>query len=406
VTVTFEDIRAASQTIAGQVVATPCLHSRTLSEVTGAEVYLKFENHQFTASFKERGVVNKLSSLTPAERKKGVIACSAGNHAQALAYHATRLGIRSTIVMPRYTPYIKVEHTQKLGADVFLEGDDFTAAMDRAKDICRRNDHTFVHPYDDEKIIAGQGTVGLAMLEAWPDLDTLVVAIGGGGLISGIAIAAKGMKPEVEIVGVETDRFPSMYHAIKGTKAEFEATTIAEGIAVKEPGGITREIVRRLVSEIILVDEGEIEQAIVLLLEIEKTVVEGAGAAPLAALLTRPERFRDRKVGLVLGGGNIDPLLLAGIIERGMVRSGKLARIRVEIRDLPGALAKVTACIAQQNANIDQVHHHRAFTNLAVQHAELDIVMKTRSREHVAEIVSALEREGFRASADERSDTP
>jgi threonine dehydratase len=395
--VSLQDIQDAARVIDGQVVHTPCLHSRTLSEITGAQVHLKFENHQFTASFKERGAVNKLSSLTPAERRAGVIACSAGNHAQGVAYHASRMGIPATIVMPRHTPYVKVEHTQKHGATVILEGDDFDAAKDHAKAICRDRALTFVHPYDDEKIIAGQGTVGLEMLDAWPELDILVVAIGGGGLISGIATAAKALRPSIEIVGVETRRFPSMYHALRGTKAEFEAGTIAEGIAVKEPGELTREIISRRVAEVMLVDEGDIEQAIVMLLEIEKTVVEGAGAAPLAALVTRPERFRGRKVGLVLGGGNIDPLLLAGIIERGMVRAGRLARIRVEIRDLPGSLAKVTACIARQNANIDQVHHHRAFTNLAIQNAELEVVMKTRNREHVAEIVSALEREGFAA---------
>jgi threonine dehydratase len=399
VTVTLQDIEGAARVIEGQVVRTPCLHSRTLSEITGAQVYLKFENHQFTASFKERGAFNKLSSLTPEQAKKGVIACSAGNHAQGVAYHAARLGIPATIVMPRYTPYVKVEHTQKHGATVILEGDDFTGAKDCAVAICKRDDLTFVHPYDDERIIAGQGTVGLEMLEAWPQLDVLVVAIGGGGLISGIATAAKALKPGIEVVGVETVRFPSMYHALKGTKAEFEATTIAEGIAVKEPGKLSRAIIEKLVSEVFLVEEGEIEQAIVMLLEIEKTVVEGAGAAPFAALLAKPERFRGRHVGLVLGGGNIDPLMLAGIIERGMVRAGRLARVHVEITDLPGSLARVTACIAAENANIDQVHHHRAFTNLTVQNAELEVVLKTRNREHVHEIVHALERAGFRARA-------
>ena len=398
-TVSLQDIQAAARVIAGQVVGTPCLHSRTLSEVTGAEVYLKFENHQFTASFKERGALNKLTSLTAGQRRAGVIACSAGNHAQGVAYHATRLGISATIVMPRYTPFVKVEHTRKHGAEVILEGDDFDRAKARAFELAKERNLNFVHPYDDEKIIAGQGTVGLEILEAWPELDTLVVAIGGGGLISGIATAARALKPSIEVVGVETVRFPSMYHALKGTKAEFEATTIAEGIAVKEPGRLTREIIGRLVAQVLLVDEGDIEQAIVMLLEIEKTVVEGAGAAPLAALLTKPERFRNRKVGLVLGGGNIDPLMLSGIIERGMVRAGRLARINVEITDLPGTLARVTACIAAQNANIDQVHHQRAFSKLTVQNAELEVVLKTRNHEHVAEIVAALQRSGFKARA-------
>jgi threonine dehydratase len=399
VSVTLQDIQAAAKVISGHVVQTPCLHSRTLSEITGAEVYLKFENHQFTASFKERGAVNKLSSLTPEQRRQGVIACSAGNHAQGVAYHAARMGIPSVIVMPRYTPFVKVEHTRKHGAEVILEGDDLSGARVRADAICRERGLNFVHPYDDEKIIAGQGTIGIELLEAWPDLDMLVVAIGGGGLISGIATAARALKPSIEVVGVETQRFPSMYHALKGTKAQFEATTIAEGIAVKEPGKLTRAIIARLVAEVLLVDEGEIEQAIVMLLEIEKTVVEGAGAAPLAALLSRPDRFRGRKVALVLGGGNIDPLMLTGIIARGMVRAGRLARIHVEITDLPGSLAKVTACIAAQNANIDQVHHQRAFTQLTVQNAELEVVLKTRNREHVREIVAALGREGFKAYA-------
>jgi len=397
--VTLADIRNAAAVIAGHVVATPCLHSRTLSEVTGAEVFLKFENHQFTASFKERGAFNKLSSLTREEARRGVIACSAGNHAQGVAYHAHRLGIPAVIVMPRYTPYVKVEHTQKHGAEVILEGDDFDSAKCRAIELGAERSLTLVHPYDDEKIIAGQGTIGLEMLAAFPELEVLVVAIGGGGLISGIATAAKALSPGIEVVGVETVRFPSMYHALKGTKAEFEASTIAEGIAVKEPGTLTRAIIERLVSEVLLVDEGDIEQAIVMLLEIEKTVVEGAGAAPLAALLKTPERFRGRKVGLVLGGGNIDPLMLAEIVERGMVRAGRLARIAVEIRDLPGSLARVSACIAAQNANIVEVHHQRAFTNLAVQNAEVNVVLKARNREHVAEIVAALTREGFRAKA-------
>jgi threonine dehydratase len=397
--VTLKDIEAAAKVIEGQVVRTPCLHSRTLSEVTGAEIYLKFENHQFTASFKERGALNKLTSLDAAQRAKGVIACSAGNHAQGVAYHAHRLGIPAVIVMPRHTPWVKVEHTQRHGAEVILEGDNFDGAKSRALELAVERGLTMVHPYDDEKIVAGQGTCGLEMMRDHPELDAIVVAIGGGGLISGISIAAKALEPSVEVMGVEMVRFPAMYHAMKGTQPTFAASTIAEGIAVKEPGKLTREIISRNVSEIFLVDEGDIEESIVLLLEIEKTVVEGAGAAPLAAVLRNADRFRGRKVGLVLGGGNIDPLVLAEIIERGMVRAGRLARVLVEVRDLPGALARVTACVAEQNANIEQVHHQRAFTSLAVQNAEVDLVLKTRSHEHVTRIVEALQRAGFKARA-------
>jgi len=396
-TITLKDIQAAAATIRGQVIDTPCLPSRTLSEITGAQVFLKFENHQFTASFKERGALNKLASLDAAQRAKGVIACSAGNHAQGVAYHAHRLGIPGTIVMPRYTPYVKVEHTQRHGVEVILEGDNFDAAKDHAVKLAVERGLTLVHPYDDEKIVAGQGTVGLEMLEAHPELDALIVAIGGGGLISGISIAAKAIKPAIEIVGVEMVRFPSMYHAMKGTEAKFAASTIAEGIAVKEPGKIARQVIGKNVADIVLVDEGDIEEAIVMLLEIEKTVVEGAGAAPLAALLRNRERFRGRRVGLVLGGGNIDPLMLAEIVERGMVRTGRLARVIVELRDLPGSLARVTACVAEQNANIEEVHHQRAFTQLAVQNAEVDLVLKTRNHEHVQQIVAALKACGFNA---------
>ena len=397
--VELKDIEAAAKVIEGHVVRTPCHLSRTLSDITGARVWLKFENHQFTASFKERGALNKLESLAPEQRRKGVIACSAGNHAQGVAYHATRLGIPSTIVMPRHTPFVKVDQTQRLGATVIQEGENFDGAKAHAIAECKRRDLTFVHPYDDPLIVAGAGTCGLEIMTDWPELDAIVVAIGGGGLISGISTAAKALKPAVEIVGVEVQRFPSMYHAVRGTEPQFAASTIADGIAVKEPGRITREIVSRNVEEIVLVDEGDVEQAIVTLLEIEKTVVEGAGAAPLAALLRHPTRFKGRKVCLVLGGGNIDPLMLSEIIERGMVRGGRLARITVEIRDVPGVLAKVSSIVAEQGANIAEVYHQRAFTTLAVQNAELNLVLKTRNREHVRQIVAALQREGFTARA-------
>jgi threonine dehydratase len=395
--VEIADIRKAAVAIKGQVVETPCLHSRTLSDITGAEVYLKFENHQFTASFKERGALNKLLSLTGAQAAKGVIAVSAGNHAQGVAYHAHRLGIPAVIVMPQFTPNVKVEHTAKHGAEVILHGADFDEAKDLMRSLARERGLAIVHPYDDELIIAGQGTIGLEMLAAHPGIDTLAIAIGGGGLISGISIAAKAHDPKIEVIGVETERYPSMLHALKGTTPEFGLSTIAEGIAVKEAGLITREIVRRNVSDILLVDEGDIEQAIVLLLEIEKTVVEGAGAASLAAMLRYPERFKGKQVGIVLCGGNIDPLMLAEIIQRGMVRSGRMARIRIEVRDLPGALAKATACLAELGANVEEVHHQRAFTHLPVQNAEIDFVVKTRNHAHVLQLVEGLQAIGFKA---------
>lgn len=400
----LNDVEAAAGVLAGHVVNSPCMHSRTLSDITGAEVYLKFENHQFTASFKERGALNKLASLNAAQQKSGVIAASAGNHAQGVAYHATRLNIPSVIVMPKFTPNVKVEMTRRHGAEVVLFGDDFDEAKVHAFQLATQRGLVFVHPYDDEKVIAGQGTIALEMLTQQPDLDTLAIAIGGGGLISGIAVAAKALRPDIDIVGVETMRFPSMYAAINGTATNFGPSTIAEGIAVKEPGVLTRAIVEKYVSDIVLVDEGDIEEAIVMLLEIEKTVVEGAGAVSLAALMRHRERFAGRKVGLVLCGGNIDPLMLAEIIQRGMVRSGRLARIKVELRDLPGALAKITNLIAESNANIEEVHHQRAFTNLPVQSAEVEFVLKTRNAAHIDEIVGKLESVGFRARAINHND--
>ncbi len=395
----LHDIQAAARVIAGHVVNSPCMHSRTLSEIIGADVYLKFENHQFTASFKERGALNKLASLSDAQKTGGVIAASAGNHAQGVAYHATRMNIPSVIVMPKFTPNVKVEMTRRHGAGVVLFGEDFDEAMAHAFSLAQQRGLVFVHPYDDEKVIAGQGTIALEMLEQQPALDTLAIAIGGGGLISGIAIAAKALRPDIEIVGVETMRFPSMYAAINGTAANFGPSTIAEGIAVKEPGVLTRAIVEKLVNDIVLVDEGDIEEAMVMLLEIEKTVVEGAGAVSLAALMRHRDRFAGRRVGLVLCGGNIDPLMLAEIIQRGMVRSGRLARIKVELRDLPGALARITNLIAESNANIEEVHHQRAFTNLPVQSAEVEFVLKTRNAAHIGEVVGKLESAGFRARA-------
>jgi threonine dehydratase len=395
--VTAQGIREAAAAIAGSVLNTACDYSRTLSAATGAEVFLKFENLQFTASFKERGALNKLAGLSAAERAAGVLAVSAGNHAQAVAYHAKRLGIRATIVMPRFTPHVKVERTREHGAEVILAGETFDEAKTAALEHARKHGLAVVHPYDDERVICGQGTVALEMLAAVPGLEAIVAPVGGGGLISGIAVAAKDANPAIEIFGVETDGFPAMHCALHGTTASFAGSTIAEGIAVKEPGALTLPIVKALAADVLLVDDGDIEQAIVMLLEIEKTVVEGAGAAGLAALLRHPDRFRGRKVGVVLSGGNIDPLVLSDIIERGLVRSGRLVRLRVEMRDLPGALAKVTACLAEANANIEEVHHQRAFTNLPVLSAEVEFVLQTRGPEHVREIVAALDAAGFMA---------
>ena len=395
--VTAESIRAAAALIADQVIDTPCLHSRTLSELTGAEVYLKFENLQFTASFKERGALVKLLSLAPNERAAGVLAVSAGNHAQGVAYHARRLGIRAVIVMPRHTPHVKVEHTRAFGAEVILAGDNFDEAKAHGIEIAQRRGLSLIHPYDDEQVISGQGTVALEMLAHEPQLEVLVVPVGGGGLIAGMAVATKAAKPGIELYGVESENFPSMYCALRGETATFAANTIAEGIAVREPGALTLPIVRELVSGMLLVGEGEIEHAIVLLLEIEKTVAEGAGAAGLAALFAHPAHFRGKRVGIVLSGGNIDPLKLSVIIERGMVRAGRLTRLTIELRDLPGALATVTACLAEANANIEEVHHQRAFTNLPLQTAEVDFVLQTRGREHVEDIIRALGAAGFAA---------
>jgi threonine dehydratase len=391
------DIRAAEARLAGQVLDTPCVESRTLSQITGAQVFLKFENLQFTASFKERGACNKLAQLSDAEKRHGVIAMSAGNHAQGVAYHAQRLGLRAVIVMPRFTPGVKVERTRSFGAEVVLHGDTLEEARAYALNQAAEQDLTFVHPYDDEAIVAGQGTVGLEILQAVPSLDTLVVAVGGGGLIAGIAVAAKALKPSIEVIGVQALRFPNMFNAVKHQHLPQGGSTIAEGIAVGAPGRVTQSIIEKYVDDILLVDEGDIEQAIVLLLEIEKTLVEGAGAAGLAAVLKDPQRFRGRKVGLVLGGGNIDPMLLAAIVERGMVRAGRLARIRVSSRDVPGSLARITAIVAEAGANIDEVHHQRAFTLLAAQNVEIELVIQTRGRDHIRAVIDALNAGGFHA---------
>jgi threonine dehydratase len=402
--VDLADIESAARRLAGQVLDTPCLESKTLSQLTGARVFLKFENLQFTASFKERGALNKLLALV-AERDagraelRGVIAASAGNHAQGVAHHAQRLGLRAVIVMPQFTPTVKVERTLGFGAEVVLLGETFDAAREHALALAAQQGLTFVHPFDDALVIAGQGTIGLEMLRAQPDLDTLLIAVGGGGLISGIATAAQALKPGMQIIGVQAERFPAMFNIIKGAQHPQGLSTIAEGIAVGQPGQLTRQLIAERVDDLVLVDEGDIEQAVLMLLEIEKTLVEGAGAAGLAALLKQPERFAGRHVGLVLCGGNIDPLLLAALIERGMVRAGRLARIRVGARDNPGVLARITALVAAAGANIDEVHHQRAFSSLSAQNVEVELVLQTRNPGHVAEVVAALQQAGFAAEA-------
>ncbi len=393
--ISFTDIQTAAHRIAPYVLSTPCVESKTLSQITGAQVFLKFENLQFTSSFKERGACNKLSQLPP--DTKGVVAMSAGNHAQGVAHHAQRLGMRAVIVMPQFTPGVKIDNTRRLGAEVILHGDTLDGARIHALEIAKEQSLTLVHPYDDAHIVAGQGTVALEMLQTVPDLDTMIVAIGGGGLMGGMALAAKTLRPDIELIGVQTERFPAMYNTIKGTSLPQGASTIAEGIAVPTPGVMTRELISNLVKDILLVDEGEIEQAIVMLLEIEKTLVEGAGAAGLAALFKHKEQFAGKKVGLVLCGGNLDPLLLASIIERGMVKSGRLARIRVGARDVPGSLARIAAAVAQAGANVNEVQHQRAFTLQAAQNVDIELVIQARGHEHVAQVIEALAAQGMKA---------
>lgn len=396
----LKDIRDAAHRLQGHVLNTPCVESRTLSQITGGQVFLKFENLQFTASFKERGACNKLAQLSQEERQRGVIAMSAGNHAQGVAYHAQRLGLRAVIVMPRFTPMVKVERTRGFAAEVVLHGDTLEESRSHAQELAQAQKLVFVHPYDDEAIIAGQGTVALEMLEAVPQLDTLVVAIGGGGLIGGIAAAAKSLKPGIRVIGVQTLRFPNMFNAFKQQSLPQGGPTIAEGIAVGRPGHFTQALVEKYVDDIVLVDEGDIEQGIVMLLDIEKTLVEGAGAAPLAAMVKEPQRYAGRNIGLVLGGGNIDPMLLAAIIQRGMVRAGRLARLKVCARDVPGSLARITAVVSEAGGNIDEVHHQRAFTLLAAQNVEIELVVQTRGHAHVQSLLESLRAAGFQAEED------
>lgn len=401
--VSIDDVYAAHARIRDAIVRTPTLISKTLSEMTGATVFLKFENLQFTAAYKERGALNTLLQLSPEARAKGVIAASAGNHAQGLAYHANRLGIPATIVMPRTTPTVKVTQTEGHKAKVVLEGDTFDAAYAHARVLEAECGFTFVHPFDDPRVIAGQGTVAVEMLEDVPSLDTLLIPIGGGGLISGNSVVARAANHPIEVIGVQAELFPSMYNRIRGTTLPCAGDTLAEGIAVKEPGGITSRMVAELVDDIVLVGERNLEEAVSLLLQIEKTVVEGAGAAGLAALMAYPERFKGRTVGIVLCGGNIDTRLLANVLLRDLARSGRLARLRVRLQDQPGALYNVARIFDAQRVNIIEVYHQRIFTSLPAKGLITDIECEARDRDHLNRLIAALREGGFETSMVEQA---
>ena len=389
------DVMAAAVALKGQIVRTPTLESKTLGQLTGARVFLKFENLQFTAAYKERGALNRLLALSEEERKRGVIAMSAGNHAQGLAYHARRLGIPATIVMPRFTPLIKVQQTESHDAEVVLHGEKLEEATAHAHLLAERRGLVFVHPFDDPLVMAGQGTVALEMFEDVPEIDTLVVPIGGGGLISGCAVAASQVAPRCDIVGVQAELYPSMKATLLGEPVVADGDTLAEGIAVKTPGTHTVPVVRKLVSDVLLVGERDLERAVSMLLSIEKTVVEGAGAAGLAALLAHPRRFRGRNVGLVLCGGNIDTRLLANVLLRDLARSGRLARLRIRLKDRPGQLYGVARIFDQQQVNILEVSHHRIFTNLPAKGLMTEIECETRGGDHLDRLVEALRGAGY-----------
>jgi threonine dehydratase len=393
--VTLDDVEAARARLGGAIVDTDCDWSRTLSEILGCKTWLKFENQQFTASFKERGAINRLSALTSEERRRGVIAMSAGNHAQGVAYHARRLGIPTTIVMPVNTPTVKVMNTRRHGAEVILTGETVEEAAQFAREHGAKHGLTFVHPYDDPLVIAGQGTLALEMLGTAPEIDTLIIPIGGGGLISGIGVAAKAIKPDIRLIGVQAALYPSMYNVIKGTRLPMRGDTLAEGIAVKAPGRITQAMVRELVDDIVLVTEPEIEHAVSLLINIEKTVVEGAGAAGLAAALKLRSELAGRCIGLVLCGGNIDTRLLASVLTRELAREGRLSQLTIDLVDRPGTLAKVANLLGEVGANIVEVYHQRVFSDLPAKGALLEVVIETRDRAHLDETVGKLRTAGM-----------
>ena len=393
--VTLADVQRAAGVVKGAVIHTDFDASRTLGDMFGCDVWLKFENLQFTAAYKERGALNKLASLSEKERACGVIAMSAGNHAQGVAYHARRLGIPATIVMPSATPTVKVENTRKLGAKVILDGASFEDASAFAMTYGVMHGLTFIHPFDDPHVIAGQGTVALEMLEAVPDLDTLIVPIGGGGLISGVATVAKALNPKIRIIGVEAQLYPSMLNAIKHSHLPVGGDTLAEGIAVTTPGRITQPIIEKLVDDIVLVSEADLERAITLLITIEKTVVEGAGAAGLAAMMMDPRRYQGHKVGLILCGGNIDTRLLASVLTRDLAREGRLSRLAIDVPDRPGQLAKIASVIGGASANIVEVYHQRVFTDVPAKGTELHLVVETRDRDHIDAVVEELHKAGY-----------
>lgn len=392
---TLDAVQQALGAIRNDVALTSCSHAKTLSKITGSTLYVKSEVEQFTASFKERGALNKLLQLNSEQRAKGVIAMSAGNHALALSYHAQRLGIPATLVMPRYTPTVKAEDTRRFGAQVLLHGQSLTEAAARAHELAEEQGLTFVHPYDDVDVMAGQGTIALEMLDQQPELEVLVVPIGGGGLISGMAVAAKALKPSIKLVGVETERFASMKQALAGEPITCGTATLAEGIAVKEPGALTLPVIRELVDEIQLVSEEHLERAMLMLLEIEKTVVEGAGAASLAAVLAHPKTYDHKRTAIVLTGGNVDLMPLTFIMHRGLVRSGRMVRLRVPVPDRPGELHKVTRCLDRTNVNIVEVYHQRAFSSLPLQTTQIEFVLLTHGREHLDRLLETLRDEGY-----------
>ncbi len=398
--VTLADVKAAAKALDGSIIRTPFSKSFTLSKLTGAEIYIKFENLQFTASFKERGALNKLLSLTDAQRQAGVIAASAGNHAQGVAYHAQKLGIPATIAMPSTTPFVKVKQTEEFGATVVLEGERFDETALYAAKLAVEKNLTIIHPFDDPQVIAGQGTIALEILEDYADLgiddlDALVIPVGGGGLISGIATAIKELAPKTKVIGVQTERFPSLYRALREEDYIARGNSLAEGIAVKTIGETTLGICRNLVDDVLLVSEDSLEHAVTLYLNIEKTVAEGAGAAGLAAVLSYPEKFRGRKIGLILSGGNIDSRLLASLLMRALVRDGRITRLRIQLSDIPGALGKVSTILGTLGGNIIDVSHHRLFSQLPAKETFSDITVETRDRLHLEAIIKALQNAGF-----------